>query len=339
MERVTENDLLALIEGELPDERRPLVEAALRSDPALLRRVVAMKADREGLVEVGRGDRAPAGLVDRASAIAARASAVQVDTGGPVRHATARTRRLQMAAAAVVIVGGLGVWGWLMATMTSSREGGGVLPDPQVALASGGGEASEDDMAAVGPVSPGLEVIDEHALPLDAVLDESDAASDALLAEFLAGFEEDGASAVSEPAMDYMEAARLALDGRLRLEMRGEGPAGMAIAADSEAASQVGAFGMLRSESGVGGESSWRVELRYRTGGGEEELASELARAIERIEAVTGRRVRLVEASGSDTGATPVASLDAAGVLWWGQPASGWTRRMVVRPRVSFVGE
>ena len=37
---MTEDDLLALIEGELAPERLPVVEAALRADPALVERVV-----------------------------------------------------------------------------------------------------------------------------------------------------------------------------------------------------------------------------------------------------------------------------------------------------------
>lgn len=65
---IDEGDVLALIEGEsLPPERAAAVAGALQHDPALARRVEAMRRDRADLLSLG-AERAPAGLVQAVAA-------------------------------------------------------------------------------------------------------------------------------------------------------------------------------------------------------------------------------------------------------------------------------
>ncbi len=58
---VTADDLLAVVEGGLPADRREAVRALLEAEPGLARALQAMKRDRAGLVELGRADAAASG--------------------------------------------------------------------------------------------------------------------------------------------------------------------------------------------------------------------------------------------------------------------------------------
>ena len=114
---ISEQDLLALVEGQLPRERAAVVRQALIENPALLRQVEAMRADRETLQQESATERAPQGIV--AAAMARAAS--ERDTGGAFafdEHAAAtetgspwvRHRALLIAAVlALLMVGVIGL--------------------------------------------------------------------------------------------------------------------------------------------------------------------------------------------------------------------------------------
>ena len=335
MDRVTDDDLLALIEGELSEERVPIVETALRADPALVERIRRMRTDREGLRELAKSDRAPAGLVCEAMSRADRTRLVQMDTGGPVRASSlargSRGRRVQMAVAAVLALGALGVWAWL--TVLVSGSSGDVVAQERrpVRIVKPEREGSEAGQAGEAP-DVGPEAAEAEAPSLAPVLAGrgNEDAGDPLLEQWLAnlGGEERG--------LDYAAAADLALRGRLRVEVEGGGPHGLAVAADGTAGSRLESLQLLRAESGVD-ERCWWIELRYRPGLAREDLAFALEETVRELEARTGRRVRLEEAGEADAEARPRAASDASSILWWAEPASEWTRRMVVRVPIAFV--
>ncbi|MBL0927197.1 MAG: hypothetical protein IBJ11_06030 [Phycisphaerales bacterium] len=85
-ERLTESDLLALIEGDLPADRVEVVRAALNADPRLVRLVESLVADRRGLRALAGstdGVRAPAGLVRDAMDEAERRMLLEVGSSSP----------------------------------------------------------------------------------------------------------------------------------------------------------------------------------------------------------------------------------------------------------------
>ncbi len=354
MDRPTEQDLLALIEGELAPERRAAVESALRADPALAERVRRMAADREGLRELGATDRAPRGVVDEAMAKADQNELVQVDTGGPVRSASlargSRGRRVQMAAAAGIGIGLVGVWVWLM-LMVSSPSGGveprqmrGIeLVDRTGEDAAPAGLADATGPEDIGPAAPQREPeVDEPSLAemLPRSIDEPERAGDGLLGEWMANIGEPGGEA-GVPGLervDFRRAAELALDGRLRIEILGDGSGGLLLADGGRPT--WGAPGRRPSLEEMA-EDGWRAELEYRADSSVADLALALERMVTELEARTGHRVclRPIESGAPDADAAPAPVLEASSVLWWGEPASQWATRMVVRPVVRLADE
>lgn len=100
-----EHDLLDLIEGRLAPDRAESVRAALTRDPALLRRIERLVADRKGIIELGRvGVRATAS--DRDSALEQVREAIQRAEREAlfVPPARAHRRRVSPIAAAVVVM-------------------------------------------------------------------------------------------------------------------------------------------------------------------------------------------------------------------------------------------
>lgn len=330
MDRLTEHDLLALIEGDLPPDRVAIVEAALRADPALVERLRKMKDDRAALGALGASDRAPAGIVDDAIARSGEARFVQVDTGGPVRSLSltrgSRGRRVQMAVAAVVGLALVGVWVGLM-LMVSSPDGQLVARTlPQMENATPVTDGPND---AVGPVAP--ESVVEAPTVAEIVAPADEPADDSLLGEWMAKMA-DAEPVVADPpaGLGFDEAARLALEGRLRITIIGDGPGSPALAAGSSTA-------LIDTAPGSTADR-WRAELAYRTDAASTDLSRALERLVIEIEARTGHSVVLEPAEGAeaDPEAAPSPLADARSILWWGSSSSDWARRMVVRPEVSF---
>ncbi len=112
MSAIEEQDLLAWIEGELPNDRRAIVEAALNADPELRRWADAAVKDRSRLQSWGdaASSAVPPGLLDDAIAAAEREALVGQATAGVIGPAGGRFRlsRTQLAAAAgfVLLAGG-----------------------------------------------------------------------------------------------------------------------------------------------------------------------------------------------------------------------------------------
>ena len=352
MDRVTENDLLALIEGELPDERKPIVEAALRADPALVERVRRMKADREGLALLARGDVAPGGLVEGerlvegAMARADRTRLVQVDTGGPVRAPSlargSRGRRMQMAAAAMLFIGALGVWVWLMSIVSTSSEKLATHENtrPPIAKLDSEGKIDTEEPKAP-PVGPGLAegppvstTSVAEAMQAIAAPAEEESTDDSLLKQWLSNLDSESAPGVAADQMDWREAAELALAGRLRIEMAGTGPLSPVLADSGAGADEIREYQVLRKQSGV--DEGWRVEVSFREGESAADLAGALETAVRELEARTGRHVRLSEAEGVDEDAGPIPAADIGSILWWSAGPEEWARRQSVRLPVVF---
>jgi hypothetical protein len=337
MDRLTEHDLLALIEGDLPPDRVPVVEAALRADPALVKRIQKMKEDRAALGALGARDRAPAGIAHQAIAhAAAQPQYVQVDTGAPVNAGSLKrgshVRRVQMAVAACVGLALVGVWVALM-LMVSSPTPIVDRPSPEIARADVPGDAdvSQD---FVGPLAPEPRVatsapsVREMAPEIVATED----ADESLLDEWMANLDDAAPESLAPDGLGYREAARLALDGRLRISIIGDGPSPPAMASDSDS----GAPARIEPHA-----DRWRTELRYRADTPDIDLALAIERLVTELEARTGREVRLAEADeGSrDAEAAPTPLAEASAILWWGASDEQWARRMVVRPLVSYEPE
>jgi len=115
---VTELDLLALIEGELPPDRVGAVRAALTADPVLLRRVERMVRDRERLQREGKAalpTSALTGLVAQAIAEAERdallapGGAARSPVRSPDRHRRSTAQTPGRHRAPMVIAAGVGI--------------------------------------------------------------------------------------------------------------------------------------------------------------------------------------------------------------------------------------
>lgn len=352
MDRVTEDDLLALIEGVLPEERRADVEAALRADPSLVERVRRMKGDRERLAELAQGDSAPAGLVEGAMARADLTRLVQVDTGGPVRETSlargSRGRRLQMGIAAVLVIGALGVWVWLMAIVSSSSERRAAFrpKSPLIARVDSEGKVETESSQAdtpgpVGPEAPKrMEVRGpsvREAMRSIAAPKADETEDNSLLNQWLANLNSGQGPQGTGRLMDWDQAAELALAGKLRINVAGTGPMGVALGEAGEGASELLDYQLMRKGSGM--DEGWRVEVSFRVGEAKEDLAGALEKAVTELQERTGRRVWVSEAKTVDEEAGPAPATDIGSVLWWGEDAADWARRESVRLPVSFVAK
>lgn len=119
-QRIDETDLLGWIEGDLPPDRRALVEAEMARDGALRRRLEAMASDRRALRTWMQAGSAPAGLVADAIEEAERMALVG-EAPAPIRIAWYRSSRVLMAASLLIAVGGVSLT-W-MATRPTPATG------------------------------------------------------------------------------------------------------------------------------------------------------------------------------------------------------------------------
>lgn len=104
--RIDETDLLGWIEGDLAPDRRAVVEAEMRADATLRRRLEAMASDRRALRTWMHGaPGTPRGLVADAIEEAERMALVGADSA-PIRIAWHRNARALMAAGLLIAVGG-----------------------------------------------------------------------------------------------------------------------------------------------------------------------------------------------------------------------------------------
>lgn len=243
-DRPDELDLLGLIEGDLPADRRAAVLAALQHDTALRARVDAMRADRSALRDLPPV-RAPQGMVSMAVEAAEREELLGVDAGEPVvagRIGLPRWTRGLAAAAALFLVagGGLMIWSSLGPTYQQNPVGGdlavaeeSIAVEPQIAGLEGAAEpAGRADEQGAGTLAT-ASLAGGNALPLEETIraidrheiDWSQGGGRGHLTLVIAQSDEEPHPATLAPipqvtAASFDDAMRLASVGRLTLRVR-----------------------------------------------------------------------------------------------------------------------
>lgn len=125
--KLTNQDIIDLVEGGLPAERRDAVREALEANPELAGKLRELAADRRGLRALGGDDagvRPPAGLVDRAMTAAAadrqKLRLVGAEAGEPEsgrarhRRPTLVKQRWIVGVAAMLALAASAAWVWLI---------------------------------------------------------------------------------------------------------------------------------------------------------------------------------------------------------------------------------
>lgn len=217
---ISEEDLLALVEGEIESARAREIAAVLKSRPALARLVEGMCADREMLVGMGEVT-APEGMV--AGAMEKIERDALLGAPAPIPFASIERKPSRRLTPALALAAGLALVlsaGAYFASMRS-RAVPGPTPTPNgpIALEKSGGDKSELMQAKVAATIPApTESVFEPMLP-DATL---------------VAFTSDGGEFVGPPTppgvfeslllptteIDVERAAVLAKEGRLALRMR-----------------------------------------------------------------------------------------------------------------------
>jgi hypothetical protein len=311
--RVTDEDLLALVEGTLADERVDAVREALRSDRELLVRVQGMARDRGLLKQLAeRRIPAPDDLIESAIAGAER----EALTGAGPRRAPRFTWR-SVAAAAAIGVAFLGVWAGVMWLLL--EEGGpAVQPGGEVV---GLADAAPPSLESPAP-APGIALEEPAPTPVapaeappapDLGMPTSDEALRQFLANMDAADPEPDEAAPDEP-VDLGRAVGLLREGRLAIRLDDGWPSPRAFAAASPP----------RVGVGVPAEAPGRLTVEVDAGAGDEALRAALARAIDRLAATTQSGVTLVALPVPGGGAGSAFSLDAEDVVWWEGPRRSW---------------
>lgn len=264
---VSEHDLIDLVEGTLPDDRVEAVRTALTADPALLRRVEQMVADRRALRSMLASDLAHARAPELAELALARAErgALLGDAGAPGRSAPlapgrGAARRVRPVVAGGVLAGALTLCVGVLLVAIRPWSGPSPFVDviPPSPLKRGGTVASATDDAPAGPPEPSQDQLaaaetDSADAPLDGLMDEGLSAAksaapapdigDARSAE-LGDTLARGQAAPEPPALVALDEPRLeALRERLSAPMgeRGAGAAGANAERDAEPASRADA--------------------------------------------------------------------------------------------------
>lgn len=343
--RITEDDLLALIEGELPAHRVPDVRAALEADPALRARVERMILDRNRLRALASQsvEKAPPGILDDALAAAARDALFDEDAERAERSRGRRTQMLVAAGIGVVLLVG---WGggmlWYVGPGSSERR--------QNSTPTPGGTIRHAQMAAHPDFSPPtpspdetdeVEVAEEETETDPTVtlaevwerLQPTDlgTADDDLLSEFLAaaraadGLDEpDGPAPETIASVSPEEAAPLLLSGRVRLVVDGEARSPV-YASDSDAHTRIPSLPAPKL-----------ITLEVDTAH-PESFVSDLVGVVQELESRVGRTVViqiLPEESRERAGVRP--RLEFEDVFWWFTDPESWKRTVRIELPVRY---
>lgn len=374
---VNENDLLALIEGDLDAARAQVVRTALAKDPRLIERVALMQADREAirwLFSDAQMD-APGGLVRDAIAIAEREGLI-VEAPRPAaanivikRRSVSRSMAAGLAMAAMV--GVLGTGAVLVISLSKSDEqlAAEAADSPEYLLSVPTDEEPIDDMSQFasqllpGPSNAGSEAIDRLATAL--------AREDGPKGEELAGPIEyavthgvptlrrqavhpwAGILEDEDMGVSVYEAAQLAMSSRLELTILAQDPGTWA-----QMNGQVLAMGDLQATTGqpdfVGHRSRepmhFTIEITVPWDANLTALQDELLRLRGRVmrrrgvsQAMFQEVVQPEVAASSDSSseqqlaAGVLPSREVQHVLWWTRPASSWQRYLSVRVPIMIV--
>ena len=342
-----DDDLLALIEGELAPERIERIRTVLMRDPALMRRLEAMQRDRAQMQRVEQlwaaqphalDPRVISDAVEQAEREALLHVGSVRDTSN-ARHRPVKARRrrqVTMLASLVLGAGLLGLWSWLLIGHTRQPTPVELAAQPstsqsaQPTLALGNIERAElagppaifDSVATADPV---------QTQPSDSSSDES--LTDAWLKS--AGL----ATAQPEPALEIepavasglslADAARLALEGRLKLIT--DRPPGTVVKAMAAGPSATPLAGPVLDLGSLGSLDRTReITLRVSpSADSQRDMERELSLTVQRLAVTSGASIRFVALDRVATPPGPSMTFDD--ILWWSRPASQWRPRIEIR--------
>ena len=358
--KATESDILAWIEGELPEGRLRAVEAAFVADPSLRAWASSMRGDRVALQEwAARAEAsAPGGLaesalerVERAALLGpSEAEALAVGSERETPAAIHRIRRYATAAAIVLAVSVIGVTGVRLGP--DAWRGGGALEtvkvDPSRAIqllddepVSDPHTDLKDAIALAGrdePEEPGFDgtVFDERQVATLLMESESPAlvepdrvgrsrpmgvAGDlASLLETALGRE----AITGGPVIAVSPEEAIGSMDRLVVRVRADDPAGLSLAMQSRCgAPESPAIGWSLIYDGSGPDSMIAGMVCTVRLPGE---AAGLGWLLAALEEVGASKVTLTlrEDDRGSIGADKGGPIDAARALWWGEPISSW---------------
>lgn len=343
--RITEDDLLALIEGELPAHRVPDVRAALEADPALRARVERMILDRNRLRALASQsvEKAPPGILDDALAAAARDALFDEDAERAERSRGRRTQMLVAAGIGVVLLVG---WGggmlWYVGPGSAERRQASTpMPGSTIRHAE---MAAHPDFAPATPATDETEVAEvaeeeTETDPMAALaevwerLQSPDLGTDddGLLSEFLAAARAaDGLDQPARPASPEIasvspeEAAPLLLSGRVRLVVDGEARP-PAYASDDDSQRRI-----------PQPPAPKRITLDVDEAQ-PESFVSDLAEAVMDLEKRVGRPVHIQILPESDPERASVRpKLEFDDVFWWLSDPASWRRGVLIEVPVRY---
>lgn len=338
--RITEEDLLALIEGELPAHRVPEVRAALDTDKALRARVERMILDRNRLRDLASQQtvRAPEGLLEDAMSVAARSALFDEEEE---RLEARRRRRLQMVLAAGVGLAFISAWAgsmWWFVGPGSAQRHHQVAQNPQeniraseLTVAPGVKTPLEEvegelpELATVPEPGASIDALAESwrrmeqdvaSTPVDDLLEEFLAASSNALADF-ATTDQPAETKTSESIGEHREElAPLLLTGRIRLVVDGEARS-PAYASDTT---------MPSPEQSPPKRLSIEVDASDPAG-----ASDDLARVIKELEARIGRSVTVQILPENEADRSLVRPrMQFGDVFWWFGDPQQWGRSRVI---------
>lgn len=341
-----DDDLLALIEGELAPERIERIRTVLLRDPALMRKLEAMQRDRALVKRVEQGWAAQPRLLDPrliSDAIDQAEREALLHEGAARRPDVPRRRpsrkrlgrRITMVASLVLGAGLLATWSWLLIGRTK--------PSAEVQVATKIPPTAPPQTLALGPTETaelaGPPAIAEAATEIDRLAVEIESPTDEDLTEAWlrsAGMTpaQDSPSPDAPPAMasglSLQDAARLAMEGRLRLVT--DRPPGNVVRAMANDVRNAGPLAGPGLDLGALGTPASPREITLRVAPSPEaqkELEHQLARAVQQMAVASGASIRF--AAIDRPAAPPAPSMTFDDILWWSRPAAEWRPRVEIR--------
>ena len=371
---LSERDLLDIIEGQLPPERAEVVRRALESEPRLARKLAALSQDRKAVAAsfARAAESAPAGLARGAVTLAEREGLLGNSTTGLRRvESTRNLPQMRFAAAVLVstvaaLIGGT----WLVVSFMGAREDarlavvpeeGGVMglpPEDASPAANRSVElpqylrTQEEHLKslAAAPSAEALDQVERREMNESAVIEGGGVAEGAAQSERDAPATGWAALLRTDAnGVEPLDAARLAMEGKLELVVPGVGPRTQAAAKKSQ--SDVAPSQRARKAS------RYVVELTVPADPSLMSVADALLELRGKLEAglVPGsawfRQVDTPtdEAAASATGikaddsesnvGPPTPSTDSQHVFWWTRPPGAWVPYITIRVPVRIVNE
>ena len=310
-ERLSESEILALIEGRVPSERAEAIREALRADPELAAEIRRMAADRDLMARLPKGMASPQGIVGAAMA---RAASERESAG----RSDAARRRVAMAVAAGLGVAVLG--GVLALVVRATHPGLQPAPvadsaEPGREIRMAGVEPEPAPAAQVGPLAEELESAGDVLTTAGEIgaklaeMAESDR-PDEVLEGFLRAIDERMDAASGPREWTDAELAGLVRSGRMEIVVTVVGPRGSAMAGDP---------------AGAGGSAAvipGSVVMDVPVDGEDAAVRAALEGAVRSLRADAGLRVEFRESmTAMGEGRSPT---DPGAVVWWSGPPAMW---------------